>query len=101
MKLSLRELCDPLVPNEMYNECIQHSRDHLACICIVEQLPTINVKPLCPRGCRDIKKRPRVDFFGSERWAEPTTQRNQARVYFRKYDVTIVTLSSCPRASRC
>ena len=23
------------------------------------------------RGCRDFKKRPRVDFFGNERWAEP------------------------------
>ncbi|EDR01200.1 uncharacterized protein LACBIDRAFT_312529 [Laccaria bicolor S238N-H82] len=45
MKLSLCELCDPLVPNEMYNECIQHSRDHLACIRIVEWLLTINVKP--------------------------------------------------------
>lgn len=42
MKLWLRELCDPLVPSEMYNECIQHSRDHLACIRIVERLPTIN-----------------------------------------------------------
>jgi hypothetical protein len=37
-----------------------------------------------PRGCRDFKKRPRVDFFGKERWAEPTSQRNQAHFYFRK-----------------
>ncbi|EDR01994.1 uncharacterized protein LACBIDRAFT_310153 [Laccaria bicolor S238N-H82] len=51
MKLSLCELCDPLVPNEMYNECIQHSRDHLACIRIVEWLLTINVKPLCHSFC--------------------------------------------------
>ncbi|EDR01816.1 uncharacterized protein LACBIDRAFT_333013 [Laccaria bicolor S238N-H82] len=27
-------------------------------------------------------------FLVLGRWAEPTTQRNQARVYFRKYDVT-------------
>ncbi|KAG5638803.1 hypothetical protein H0H81_010032 [Sphagnurus paluster] len=42
MKLWLRELCDPLVPEEMYNECITSSKDPDACIQIVERLPTIN-----------------------------------------------------------
>jgi len=42
MKLWLRELCDPLVPEEMYNECITSSKDVEACIRIVERLPTIN-----------------------------------------------------------
>ncbi|KAJ7497063.1 hypothetical protein FB451DRAFT_1209933 [Mycena latifolia] len=42
MKLWLRELCDPLVPDEMYNECITNSKDPTACVQIVERLPTIN-----------------------------------------------------------
>ncbi|KAG7449597.1 uncharacterized protein BT62DRAFT_928318 [Guyanagaster necrorhizus] len=42
MKSWLRELCDPLVPEEMYNECISSSKDPEACIHIVERLPTIN-----------------------------------------------------------
>ncbi|KAF8909878.1 Rho GTPase activation protein [Mucidula mucida] len=42
MKLWLRELCDPLVPEEMYNECISSSKDPEACVHIVERLPTIN-----------------------------------------------------------
>ncbi|KAJ6602191.1 hypothetical protein B0H10DRAFT_2081219 [Mycena sp. CBHHK59/15] len=42
MKLWLRELCDPLVPEEMYNECITNSKDAEACVRIVERLPTIN-----------------------------------------------------------
>ncbi|KAF9528517.1 hypothetical protein CPB83DRAFT_929834 [Crepidotus variabilis] len=42
MKLWLRELCDPLVPDELYNECIQNSKDPEACVQIVERLPTIN-----------------------------------------------------------
>ena len=42
MKLWLRELCDPLVPEELYNECITSSKDAEACIRIVERLPTIN-----------------------------------------------------------
>ena len=42
MKLWLRELCDPLVPEEMYNECITSSKDPEACVHIVERLPTIN-----------------------------------------------------------
>ncbi|KAG6920068.1 hypothetical protein DXG01_010136 [Tephrocybe rancida] len=42
MKLWLRELCDPLVPEEMYNECITSSKDPSACVQIVERLPTIN-----------------------------------------------------------
>ncbi|KAF9476361.1 hypothetical protein BDN70DRAFT_882529 [Pholiota conissans] len=42
MKLWLRELCDPLIPEELYNECILNSKDPEACIQIVERLPTIN-----------------------------------------------------------
>ncbi|KAF8160909.1 hypothetical protein B0H34DRAFT_795758 [Crassisporium funariophilum] len=42
MKLWLRELCDPLVPEELYNECIQNSKDPEACVQIIERLPTIN-----------------------------------------------------------
>ncbi|KAF9501625.1 hypothetical protein BDN71DRAFT_1439284 [Pleurotus eryngii] len=42
MKLWLRELCDPLVPEEMYNECITSSNDPEACVRIIERLPTIN-----------------------------------------------------------
>ncbi|KAL1673920.1 hypothetical protein EV122DRAFT_293784 [Schizophyllum commune] len=42
MKLWLRELCDPLVPEEMYNECITSAKDPEACVRIVERLPTIN-----------------------------------------------------------
>jgi Rho GTPase-activating protein 39 len=42
MKLWLRELLDPLVPGEMYNECITNSKDPEACVRIVERLPTIN-----------------------------------------------------------
>ena len=42
MKLWLRELSDPLVPEEMYNECITNSQDPIACVQIVERLPTIN-----------------------------------------------------------
>jgi len=42
MKLWLRELCDPLVPEELYNECIQNSKDAEACVQIIERLPTVN-----------------------------------------------------------
>ncbi|KAF9453926.1 hypothetical protein P691DRAFT_755001 [Macrolepiota fuliginosa MF-IS2] len=42
MKLWLRELCDPLIPDEMYNECIMNSSDPDSCIRIVQRLPTIN-----------------------------------------------------------
>ncbi|KAF7321491.1 Rho GTPase-activating protein 39 isoform 2 [Mycena kentingensis (nom. inval.)] len=42
MKLWLRELLDPLVPEEMYNECITNAKEPAACISIVERLPTIN-----------------------------------------------------------
>lgn len=42
MKLWLRELCDPLVPEEMYNECILNAKDPDACVRIIERLPTIN-----------------------------------------------------------
>lgn len=42
LKLWLRELADPLVPNEMYNDCIAQSNDPEACVTIVRRLPTIN-----------------------------------------------------------
>ncbi|OBZ66582.1 Rho GTPase-activating protein 39 [Grifola frondosa] len=42
LKLWLRELCDPLVPDEMYNDCITNARDPDACVQIVQRLPTIN-----------------------------------------------------------
>lgn len=42
LKLWLRELADPLVPDEMYNDCIAESRDPSACVRIVHRLPTIN-----------------------------------------------------------
>ncbi|EKM52929.1 uncharacterized protein PHACADRAFT_259094 [Phanerochaete carnosa HHB-10118-sp] len=42
LKLWLRELADPLVPDEMYNDCIAESRDSSACVRIVHRLPTIN-----------------------------------------------------------
>ncbi|KAJ3733768.1 hypothetical protein DFJ43DRAFT_994552 [Lentinula guzmanii] len=42
MKLWLRELCEPLVPEEMYNECITSSKDPEACVHIVKRLPTIS-----------------------------------------------------------
>lgn len=42
MKLWLRELCDPLVPEEMYNECISNAQEPEACVNIVQRLPTIN-----------------------------------------------------------
>ncbi|KAI0074739.1 hypothetical protein K474DRAFT_1709623 [Panus rudis PR-1116 ss-1] len=42
LKLWLRELCDPLVPEELYNDCITNSHDPDACVQIVSRLPTIN-----------------------------------------------------------
>ncbi|KAF7984269.1 hypothetical protein HWV62_16118 [Athelia sp. TMB] len=42
MKLWLRELCDPLVPEEMYNDCIANSKDPATCIQMVHRLPTVN-----------------------------------------------------------
>jgi Rho GTPase-activating protein 39 len=41
-KLWLRELLDPLVPDEMYNDCIENAKDPHACVQAVERLPTIN-----------------------------------------------------------
>ncbi|KAI0823706.1 hypothetical protein BC628DRAFT_499041 [Trametes gibbosa] len=42
MKLWLRELCDPLVPDEMYNDCITSAHEPEACVQIVQRLPTMN-----------------------------------------------------------
>jgi Rho GTPase-activating protein 39 len=42
LKLWLRELQDPLVPEEMYNDSISYALDPEACIGVVERLPTIN-----------------------------------------------------------
>jgi len=42
MKLWLRELYDPLVPEEMYNLCVSSSKHPEACIELVKQLPTVN-----------------------------------------------------------
>ncbi|KZT64367.1 Rho GTPase activation protein [Daedalea quercina L-15889] len=41
-KLWLRELCDPLVPDELYDECVRASKSPEACVGIVQRLPTIN-----------------------------------------------------------
>src|ERR1700730_1331521 len=43
-KLWLRELVDPLVPSEMYNECIAFANDAEACCAAVERLPTANCR---------------------------------------------------------
>lgn len=42
LKLWLRELLDPLVPDEMYNDCIASARQPEACVALVSRLPTIN-----------------------------------------------------------
>ncbi|KAI0674821.1 hypothetical protein C8Q78DRAFT_964705 [Trametes maxima] len=42
LKLWLRELCDPLVPDELYNDCITCAHNPEQCVQIVERLPTIN-----------------------------------------------------------
>ncbi|KAI9068405.1 hypothetical protein FKP32DRAFT_1561869 [Trametes sanguinea] len=42
MKLWLRELCDPLVPDELYNNCITCAHNPEECVQIVRRLPTIN-----------------------------------------------------------
>ena len=42
LKLWLRELCDPLVPEELYNDCITHAKEPETCVQIVKRLPTIN-----------------------------------------------------------
>ncbi|OSD01265.1 hypothetical protein PYCCODRAFT_1445770 [Trametes coccinea BRFM310] len=42
MKLWLRELCDPLVPDELYNDCITCAHNPDECVQIVRRLPTIN-----------------------------------------------------------
>jgi len=42
LKLWLRELCDPLVPEELYNDCITAAPDPPACITLMRKLPTIN-----------------------------------------------------------
>ncbi|PFH52057.1 hypothetical protein AMATHDRAFT_74546 [Amanita thiersii Skay4041] len=42
MKLWLRELCEPLVPEELYNDCVTNSEDPTLCVQLVHSLPTIN-----------------------------------------------------------
>ena len=42
LKLWLRELCDPLVPDELYNDCITCAHKPDECVQIVQRLPTIN-----------------------------------------------------------
>ena len=42
LKLWLRELADPLVPDEMYNDCISQSNDAEASVSIIRRLPTLN-----------------------------------------------------------
>ncbi|CCM00835.1 uncharacterized protein FIBRA_02877 [Fibroporia radiculosa] len=42
LKLWLRELCDPLVPDELYDDCITSSHDPDQCLGIIQRLPTIN-----------------------------------------------------------
>ncbi|KAH6914216.1 hypothetical protein BKA70DRAFT_1142953 [Coprinopsis sp. MPI-PUGE-AT-0042] len=46
LKLWLRELCDPVVPSEMYNECIMGAQDPDVCVSIIHRLPTINRRVL-------------------------------------------------------
>ena len=46
LKLWLRELCDPLVPTELYNECVERARDPDACVGMVSRLPTYNRRVL-------------------------------------------------------
>lgn len=41
-KLWMRELCDPLIPDELYNDCISCSKDPEACVQMVSRLPTLN-----------------------------------------------------------
>jgi hypothetical protein len=42
LKLWLRELLDPPVPDELYNACIECAREPEACVTMVGRLPTIN-----------------------------------------------------------
>ncbi len=42
LKLWLRELADPLVPTELYNDCVACAREPEACVAMVARLPTIN-----------------------------------------------------------
>lgn len=42
LKLWLRELLDPLVPEELYNDCITAAAEPASCVAIVRRLPTIN-----------------------------------------------------------
>ncbi|TDL22630.1 hypothetical protein BD410DRAFT_828384 [Rickenella mellea] len=42
LKLWLRELCDPLVPDELYNDCVACSKDPDACVQMIARLPTAN-----------------------------------------------------------
>lgn len=42
LKLWYRELYEPLIPDTMYNECIQHHDNPHRAVAIVDSLPEIN-----------------------------------------------------------
>ncbi|KAF9230664.1 hypothetical protein BU15DRAFT_83336 [Melanogaster broomeanus] len=42
LKLWLRELLDPLIPEELYNDCINAASDPPSCVTLIRRLPTIN-----------------------------------------------------------
>jgi hypothetical protein len=42
LKLWYRELYEPLIPNEYYNECIKYCDNPQECIRIIDKLPDIN-----------------------------------------------------------
>jgi Rho GTPase-activating protein 39 len=46
LKLWLRELCDPLVPTELYNDCVACAKDPEKCVAMVGRLPTYHRRVL-------------------------------------------------------
>lgn len=47
LKLWLRELCDPLVPEHLYDECIATAKEPERCVEMVGRLPTLNRRVIC------------------------------------------------------